>query len=190
MDKYIPIQKNRKRVYEKVYSVLLENSEEDKDESLKKMAINIERGIFNNTLEESKEKSWNEYFKTLYINKAVNLYMNLNPKSYIKNVNYIKNVLDKKWNEFELPKLSAEDRFNELYPYCEKCEYVHYIKLECDVKVKPIKPEDLPDGQFRCRQGRCRSWKTVHYEVQLRSADEPCSVFVTCQICKSRYRAS
>lgn len=188
MDKFIPIQKNRRRVYEKTLSVLKNVNVELKEEELMKMALNIERGIFNNTLEQSEDKTWNDYFKLLYINKAYNVYININPESSLKNVNYVKNVLNRTWNEFDLPKLSPEERFNELYPFCEKCEYVHYKRLPCGGKILDIKPEDLPDGQFRCRQPKCRSWKTSHVEWQLKSADENCSVFVTCQICKNRYR--
>lgn len=187
MDKYIPIQKTRKNVYNKIYNILLENSKEEELE-LQKIALNIERGIFNNTLEESIDKTWDSNFKSSYLLKSCNVYINLNPKSSLQNKNYIKNILKRNWNEFELCKLTPMERFMDKYPYCKKCEHVHHINLPCDNIIRSINPEDLPDGQFRCRQYTCKSWKTTHYEIQIRSSDEPMSIFVTCQICKNRYR--
>ena len=158
---------------------------------LQKIALNIERGIFNMTLEEAKNKVWDDYFKSLYINKAVNIYTNLNPESYLKNKSYIYKVLDREWNEFQLPRLTAQERFSELYPYCEKCEIIHYNKLKCEGKVVKVSIDDIPDGQFKCficTKNKRPNYKTSYYELQLRSADEPATVFVTCLVCDKRWR--
>lgn len=196
MNEYIPIQKNRQKVYSTIYNILLkyknaEKKEHGMDNELQKMALNIERGIFNITLEESTNNVWDDNFKSIYINKAVNIYANLNPESYIKNKNYIYKVLNREWNEFQLPRLTAQERFSELYPYCEKCEIIHYDKLQCEEKVKKVDIEDIPDGQFKCyvcTKNKRPNYKTTYYELQLRSADEPATVFITCLVCDKRWR--
>jgi transcription elongation factor S-II len=47
-------------------------------------------------------------------------------------------------------------------------------------------PRNLDDGFFRC--GRCKKFKTTHYQMQTRSADEPMTTFVTCLNCNHRWK--
>jgi DNA-directed RNA polymerase subunit M/transcription elongation factor TFIIS len=49
-------------------------------------------------------------------------------------------------------------------------------------------PETMPDGAFTC--GKCKSKKTTFYMMQLRSADEPSTVFVQCLMCRKRWRTT
>jgi transcription elongation factor S-II len=39
---------------------------------------------------------------------------------------------------------------------------------------------------FKC--GKCKQRKTVYYQMQTRSADEPMTTFVTCLVCNNRWR--
>jgi transcription elongation factor S-II len=43
-------------------------------------------------------------------------------------------------------------------------------------------------SMYRCRKATCGSDRTTNYQLQTRSSDEPMTVFVTCLICKARYR--
>ena len=46
-------------------------------------------------------------------------------------------------------------------------------------------PELMPDGMLTCK---CGSKKTSYYELQLRSADEPMTVFAKCHVCSKRWK--
>lgn len=45
---------------------------------------------------------------------------------------------------------------------------------------------DVQDGIFQCR--KCNSKKTTYYSLQTRSADEPMTNFITCVMCKHRWK--
>lgn len=47
-------------------------------------------------------------------------------------------------------------------------------------------PSKVPDGAFQC--GKCKSRKTVYYEMQTRAADEPMTLFISCVMCGSRWK--
>lgn len=47
-------------------------------------------------------------------------------------------------------------------------------------------PAKVPDGAFQC--GKCKSKKTVYYEMQTRAADEPMTLFIRCVMCGSRWK--
>lgn len=51
-------------------------------------------------------------------------------------------------------------------------------------QARGCKAEATTD-QFRCR--RCKGKNCTYYELQTRSADEPCTIFVTCVDCGSRW---
>ena len=40
--------------------------------------------------------------------------------------------------------------------------------------------------QFRC--GKCGEFKTIYYQMQTRSADEPMTTYVTCTVCENRWK--
>ena len=47
-------------------------------------------------------------------------------------------------------------------------------------------PETAPDGAYTC--GKCKSRKTVYSSMQIRSADEPMTNFVTCLACGKNWK--
>ncbi len=49
-----------------------------------------------------------------------------------------------------------------------------------------VSAEDAPDGAYTC--ARCKSKKTVYTAVQIRSADEPMTLFVTCLKCGKNWK--
>jgi len=51
---------------------------------------------------------------------------------------------------------------------------------------KELSPEDVEDGLFECK--KCFSKKTTYYSLQTRSADEPMTNFITCVVCKNRWK--
>lgn len=50
----------------------------------------------------------------------------------------------------------------------------------------PTSVQDAPDGAYTC--SRCKSQKTVYTAVQIRSADEPMTIFVTCLACGKNWK--
>ena len=191
LDTLIPEQASRKRVFEKLYDVLVTHAgtdyyssgdhQHDKT-SLKKMALNLERGIFNYVLQQSSltNKTWDPKFQSAYINRAVTIYTNLNPESYIKNRNLLKRLLDKQINEFELCNFGSGDMFPERYnQIVEK-----YSDKNAGLAPKPMMPDT--DSMFKC--GRCKKYKTTYYQLQTRSADEAATTFVTCLNCNNRWK--
>lgn len=162
--KFIPKHPYREKMYNKFLSLLQKlNSENYNETDLQKMALNIERGCFNETLKQSglnDRESWNTVFQTKYSSKVVRIYTNLNPDSYLKNTNLIKRLFRKEFTEFELVSFTPEQMFPERFIQIQK----EYDALQPQVTKK----EEVPDGVFTC--GRCKSKKTTYYQLQTRSA--------------------
>jgi hypothetical protein len=138
-------------------------------ENIQKFALNIERGIFNSVIENTGPGGWSLLLRNNYTAKAVKIFSNLNPDSYLKNINLINRLFKREFNEFELVNLNQENIFPEKYNEIkEKC-----IALEPKLQA-PIKLEDQPEGMHKC--ARCASekklaYKTTYYQLQTRSAE-------------------
>ena len=133
-----------------------------------KFAINIEKSIFNFSLQYSNdnniEKSWkNNIFIHLYKQKYTSIMLDLNSNKDLLNKIENKDILSK-----NLAFLSAKD----INP--DKWKPVEFID------------DNIEDGIFQCR--KCKSRKTTYYSLQTRSADEPMTNFITCIECKNRWK--
>lgn len=184
IDKLIPQHPQRNKVYIKFFNLLKDKTDLE-DIILQKMALNIERGIFNYALSLYSSKivneTWNEKYKSVYINRAITVYDNLNPDGRIKNINLLQRFLTKEFDEFELSSLSPEKMFPERYDQL----YQLYCKGKVNEDVTP-ETSDQPDGVFKC--GKCKKYKTSYYQLQTRSADEPMTTFITCHICNNKWK--
>lgn len=180
----IPKHPCRAKIYNRFFELLQSYSATyDLDvNDIQKMSLNIERGIFNctlNTTSQDCKDSWNNLFQTIYMGKAVRIYTNLDPNGYLKNVNLIHRLFNKEFNEFEIVKLTPEQIFPERH-----AEILSNIKAgQPKVAEKEL---EVPDGAFKC--GKCKSMKTTYYQLQTRSADEPISTFIQCTKCNNRWR--
>ena len=187
LDKLIPQHPQRKRVYEKFLNLLLttidKNDYHYSDRDIQKLALNIERGIFNRAMilysKKTINETWNEVFKNIYVSKSVILYDNLNPNGNVKNTGLLERFLLKEFNEFELCSFSPDQLFPEKHQ-----------QLMNEYNPNPYQdvPQQMerPDGLFKC--GKCKSWKTEYTERQTRSADEPTTKFCYCHNCGHRWR--
>lgn len=195
LEELIPRQQNRKKVYDTFLKLFKSNDMIEfiennnlsiyTNEDLIKMILNLERGIFNSSLSQyisvHFDKTWNPVFEAIYINKALSIFLNLNPNGKLQNLNLLIQFLNKQLTEFELCRLEAKDLFPEKWlENMEKCG-----ALEKEVKLN-IPLEERPDGILKC--GKCKSWKTEYTERQTRSADEPTSKFCYCHNCGNRWR--
>ena len=147
-------------------------------------AKDMEIGIFNWCIEFATDqkiiKNWaNRQFSNIYMNKARSIISNLDPASYIAN-NRLKTRLEE--NEFlphELPFMKPESVFPEVWRDCIDRK----IKREEVVYVE--KPAAMT-SQFKC--AKCKKRECVFQERQLRSGDEPMTLFITCVNCGNNWK--
>lgn len=187
LDKLIPHHPQRKKVYNKFNNLLNDNIHGQEfnftETDIKKIALNIERGIFNHSLSVYSRRllneTWNDVFNSIYINRAVLIHDNLNPNGHIQNNTLLSRLLSKEFNEFDLCTLPPDKLFPE--------KWKQLIELHCPDMYKELpKPMEILDGLFKC--GKCKSYKTEYAERQTRSADEPTTKFCYCHNCGNRWR--
>ena len=143
------------------------------------IVLNMEKGIFNNTINYCKDNkfplkwSCDEFLK----------HYSSNARRILANINYTPNAAE--FRKFILG--------NKVEPYL----VVNYTREQmnpeiwADIKLNIIKKytfkqEETPDGIFKCNG--CKSMKTVYYQLQTRSSDEPMTTFVTCTGCDKRWK--
>lgn len=187
MDEFIPSQPNRRKVYDKLYEVLETNVGKGDyadfnidSTTLQKMALNLERGIFNYILHNHSKTGpvWNDMFKSFYHARAVTVYANINPNSYLGNKNLLRRLLAKETDEFKIAFFEPQDMFPERFN-----ELLKQHNIDLDEKL----PEkEIHDGMFKC--GKCKSNNTSYYQLQTRSADESMTTFHTCHNCGKRWK--
>jgi DNA-directed RNA polymerase subunit M/transcription elongation factor TFIIS len=141
-------------------------------------ARNLEKGIFNKSLDEAAAKtimkSWDNYlFVQLYVDRFKHIYFTL------QNVEIVDKVTSGVFKAKDL----AYKTHQELYP--EKWDkLVEDKRIRLENKYFP-KIEASTDN-FTCR--KCKSNKCTYYQLQTRSADEPMTTFVTCINCGTRWK--
>ena len=180
-DELIPSNPNRKKVYTKMLELLESQNKQpysfSKDD-LQKFALNIERGIYNYTMDKSYKLDWeNHLYKHTYISKAVRIYTNLNPDNSLQNKELIHRLFTKEFTEFELAFFESDRLFPSRY---------YELLDKYGTKLEVQKPEADVQGMFRC--GKCKTYKTTYYQMQTRSADEPMTTFVSCVNCGNRWK--
>ena len=139
----------------------------------------IEESIFNyvvNICQNKKIKTSfsNKYFSRYYLNKCISLYDNINPKSYIKNVNLLTKIYN---DEINIDKI-AEYTPQQLYP--EQWNKLIEKKNTQDENLYSKKAIPITD-RFKCP--KCYKNECTYYQLQIRSADEPITTFITCINC-------
>ena len=144
----------------------------------------LEIGIFNWTIDfaDAKQviKNWeNEQFKKIYINKCVSILSNLDNKSYLKNLNLNNNFKNKNFLPHEVPYLETY----KIYP--EKWNHIIDDIHKKEEAVKNNKNISTTD-QFKC--GKCKKRECSYYELQIRSADESATLFITCLNCGAHWK--
>lgn len=143
------------------------------------LIINLEKGVFNTTIKDCKQNShtlsWSsKYFQKKYSTVARRILANM---SYTTNAEQFKNRL-----------LSGDIKPHEAAEYTrEELNPDVWGRLKAESLAKLIvKKEVAEDGMFKCN--RCKSMKTVYYQMQTRSADEPMTTYVTCTNCEARWK--
>jgi len=143
-------------------------------------AKNLEKGIFNWSLKEAKNrkvvKQWtNPYFVRIYLDHLRSIYNNLKNNGE----HLIESVETKKIKSHEIAFMSHQ----ELNP--ERWAEAIRLKSIRDKNKYEQNMEAVTDS-FTCR--KCRSKKCTYYELQTRSADEPMTLFITCIDCGTKWK--
>ena len=145
-----------------------------------KHSSNLEKGIFNYSLKEANNrkivKKWdNPYFVQIYVDRLWSIFSNL------KN----KDILHQIQSGEILAHTVAFMTHYEMLP--EKWDKMIKAKSERDKNKYEVNMEAATDT-FTCR--KCKSKKCTYYIQQLRSADEPSTIFVQCLNCGNRWKTS
>ena len=145
---------------------------------------NIETGIYNYCIKKAETygiiKKWdNHMFRSLYINHAIQIYSNVNPESYIGNNYLIKAINNGTIKSYKIAFMTPQ----ELYPEHWK-EIIE--KQQKQNKVMYEERTDQVTDMYKC--GKCGERKCTFYQLQIRSADEPMTTFVTCQVCGKKWK--
>jgi DNA-directed RNA polymerase subunit M/transcription elongation factor TFIIS len=146
------------------------------NESCDNHAINLEIGIFNYSVREATNKkivkSWeNKHFQQLYIDRLRSIYFNLTPK-------IISRILEKTLKPQDFAFMTHQEfcpeKWEELITKKHKRENSQNVSRQC--------PTDL----FTCK--KCSSKNCSYSELQIRSADEPATLFISCLDCGKHWR--
>jgi DNA-directed RNA polymerase subunit M/transcription elongation factor TFIIS len=157
--------------------------------------ILIEKSIYNWTIEYAEEKNivkmWlDKNFTNVYINKCNQLLTVLIPTSYIYatengEVNYnklINNLKNSDSDSLSIEKLAYYQPY-ELLPDKWNEHVENRNKKDDNIcNSKQIAKTDM----FKCC--KCKKRECSYYELQVRSADESMTVFITCLNCGHRWR--
>jgi transcription elongation factor S-II len=144
-----------------------------------KHSSNLEKGIFNYALKEATNrkvvKKWdNQYFVQIYIDRLRSIYINLkNPE-----------ILDQIKSEAIQAHTVAFMTHQEMRP--DKWKELIDQKILKD-KNKFENNVEASTDTFTCR--KCKQNKCTYYTQQVRSADEPSTIFVNCLTCGNRWKS-
>jgi DNA-directed RNA polymerase subunit M/transcription elongation factor TFIIS len=149
----------------------------------KDKAEEFEKHMLQNVVDTAKkdnyEVDWsNRTFWNMYRNRAISLYENINPSSYVKND---QNLLEKIQNGLSL-KTVAEMTPIDLCPSRWK-EAIEKI-IETEKKLYTSKSASIFMWCSQCK----KKAKCDYYQLQTRSADEPMTTFVTCLECTKKWK--
>lgn len=145
-----------------------------------KWGHNLEIGIYNSVLQDATQKKivkkWeNPYFVQLYIDKCRSIYMNIQKPSILAKL---------KSGEIK-PHEIAFMTHQQLDP--EKWNALIDAKIKRDISKYETHTESMTD-MFKC--SKCKSNRTTYRTAQIRSADEPETIFVTCLDCGKKWKSS
>lgn len=142
--------------------------------------INMEKSIYNYAIQEAGRKKiikkWaNPAFVQMYIDHLRTVYLNLENET-IQN-QLISKELSPQTYVFMTHQEMNPERWSELL---KKKNIIDANKYTTNIEAST----DL----FTCPKPKCRSRRCTYYTLQVRSADEPESVFITCLDCGKNFR--
>ena len=160
-------------------SIEFQNLVEDKS-----LANEIEIGIYNSVIKladiKGILKKWdNPIFKSLYKMKAMQIFANIDPHSYIKNEHLLDKIKNREIKAYDIAFMDHKT----LFP--EKWSSLLEDKSKRDAVKYEVRTEIATDI-YQC--GKCKKSMCTYYQLQTRSSDEPMTTFVTCLNCGNRWK--
>jgi DNA-directed RNA polymerase subunit M/transcription elongation factor TFIIS len=164
--------------------VFIENARVRISELTLEEVKDLEIGIYNWCLDESDQlqiaKNWrNPRFVSLYEDKARSVLLNLDPNSYVGNQRLIHRMKENEFSPHEIAYMKPQN----IFP--EKWESVLDARMKKDMHIFEEKPVSMTQ-EFKC--GKCKKRECVYQELQVRSADEPMTIFITCLNCGHKWK--
>jgi transcription elongation factor S-II len=158
----------RSRVVERIDDIL-QNTKNSK---------NLEKGIFNYSLKEAEYrkiiKKWdNQLFVQLYIDHLRSIMVNLKNPVILEQIN--DGTIKSHMVAFMTHQEMRPDRWADLI-----AQKIIKDKNKFETNI------EAATDTFTCR--KCKSKKCTYYQVQIRSADEPMTTFITCLECGNRWK--
>lgn len=155
----------------------------NKIEKSKPICRQLEQGTYNWCVEQSISSDviprWdNNVFKSMYTNKIRSIYTNLSKNSYVNNVGFIERFKSKQIDPYQVAYMEPHEIYPEKW---EKIREAEYRKNKLLYQTKDVAMTD----EYKCR--RCKKRETSYFELQIRSADEPATLFITCINCGNRW---
>lgn len=138
-----------------------------------KLALNVEKAIFNYAIKEANSrrivKKWfNTQFVQLYIDRLRTIWNNL------KNNEFCEKIKSGEITPEDLLKMTH----HEMNP--ERWRELIEKKIKRD-ESKFVNRTQASTDMFKCR--KCHKTRCTYYSLQIRSSDEPETIFVTCLDC-------
>jgi transcription elongation factor S-II len=125
-------------------------------------------------------KNWKvPRFVSIYTDKARSIISNLNPSSYVENFRLLSRLNESEFLPHEIAFMSPDA----IFP--EKWKQIIDERVKKELNVFDEKPQAMTN-QFKC--GKCKKRDCIYQELQLRSADEPMTLFITCLNCGNRWK--
>ena len=174
----LKLRENSRRFFESRFSQSVSKPVSDSSlMSSETLAANLEIGVFNYAIREATHrkivKSWdNRHFQQLYKDRLRTIYCNLDDA-----IIALINSGEVKPQEFAFMthQEMCPEKWTELIDKKRKREDSHNQKsVQCSTSL------------FTCK--RCMSKNCTYYELQIRSADEPATIFVSCLDCGKHWR--
>lgn len=172
----------RKECIKKLSGLFYKHSKLEKKECIqlsKSLESNLLKASYKQCQEYGEEAEYS--LNDIYIDNIRSLLTNCDPDSYIKNYELIQLLCSKSINTqvvsqyvTEMPYALFRGKNQEIIDYIEKQENTTYNH------------DIIGDSQFKCR--KCKKRKCNVTLAQLRSADEPMSVLITCTSCGHNWR--
>jgi transcription elongation factor S-II len=151
-----------------------------------KLVSDIEKSINDYTHLKCLEKKYGQgfdcsLFRTIYKNRCMSLYLNLDENSYIQNPNFLKRIKSGELSANKIAFYSPQVVFPEHWK-----KYMDQQKAKDELEYS--KSMGTTTDMYKC--GLCKNNKTSYTRLQVRSCDEPMTTFVRCLTCGNEWKFS